>query len=158
MADDSLADSSFDSSFTLQPAVPAALLSSRGSERTVTTPGATTSSSEPPQPSPGQPLAVAQRDPSTAPSTVRHSGPSTAPDSVRQSGNADAQLDRLLQAHDQAAPYGPVRARSRERDRSATPRAERFAIHTPGALSRSMTPSNRRPSPRTNPVTPPLIG
>ena len=140
MAENGQADSSFDSQFTLQPALPA-FLSSRGSEQTVTTPGATTSSSEPPQPSPGQPLAVA------------HPGPSTSPEPVRSTGGADAQLDRLLQAHDEAEPYGPLRERSRERDRSAA-RAERYAIHTPGTVSPAVTPPPRRPSPRANPVTP----
>ena len=153
MADNSLADSSIGSQFTLHPAAPA-FLSSRGSEQTVTTPGATTtSSSEPLQPSPGQPLAAA------------HPGPSTLPGPVRSTGGADAQLDRLLQAHDQAEPngslqahdqaepYGPLRDRSRERDRSAA-RAERYAIHTPGTVSPAVTPPLRRPSPRANPVTP----
>ena len=149
MADSNPADSSFDSEFTLQPALPA-FLSSRGSEQSVTTPGATTSSSEPPQPSPGLPLAVTRRGPSPAPNAVRDSDPPTAPDPVRPAGGAEAQLDQLMQAQDLTVPYGPARDRSRDR----TSRSERFMIHTPGAVSRDVTPSSRRPSPRTQPVTP----
>ena len=149
MAENSPVDSSFDSEFTLQPAVPANLLSSRGSEQTVSTPGAaTTSSSEPLLPSPAQPGAVEQR------------GQSTVPTTARDAGTADAQLESLLRAHDQAAQYGPVRdrnRRSRERGRSIASTAERYRIHTPGAISPVVTPTTRRLSPRANPVTPPLI-
>ena len=154
MADSNQADSSFGSAFTLQPAMPAQLVSSQGSVQSVTTPGATTSSSEPPQPSPGQPLAVAQSGLSPSPSTVRGSGPSTAPNSVRPAGNADAQLNDLLQAQDQAAQYGPARDRSRNRDRSATPISDRFLIGTPRAGSRDLTPPLRRTPRRQHPVTP----
>ena len=154
MADSNQADSSFGSAFTLQPAMPAQLVSSQGSVQSVATPGATTSSSEPPQPSPGQPLAVAQSGLSPLPSTVQGSRPSTAPNSVRPAGSAEAQLDDLLQAQDQAAQYGPARDRSRNRDRSATPRSDRFLIHTPRAGSRDLTPPLRRTPRRQHPVTP----
>ena len=149
MADSNPADSSFGSEFTLQPALPA-LVSSRGSEQSVTTPGATTSSSEALQPSPGLPLVEARRGASPALSAVRDPGPSPAPDPARPPGGAEAQLDRLLQAQDEAEPYGPLRERSRER----ASRPERFSIHTPGAASRNVTPPSRRLSPRINPVTP----
>ena len=149
MADDSPVDSSIGSAFTLQPAVPANLLSSRGSEQTVSPPGAaTTSSSEPLLPSPAHPGAVEQR------------GQSTVPTVVRDAGTADAQLESLLQAHDQAAQYGPVHDReSRSRERGRSPRSiaskvESYRIHTPRAASHIVMPTTRRPSPRANPVNP----
>ena len=142
-AEDNQADVSIDSQYTLgshQPAIPA-LLSSRGSETTVTTPGATTSSSEPLQPSP-------------VPSNVARPGRSTP--ELRPAGSADAQLERLVQAHERAEHYGPLRDRSdrsRERDRVGA-KAERYALSPRAVSPRALTPPPGRASPRVNPVTP----
>ena len=128
------------------PACPAALLSSQGSEQSVPTP-LTSSSSDPPSVSPGRPTPLAIRSASPAPNTVRNADSSAAPDSVRSSDQADAALDRLLEAQSRTAPFDPARERSPHRRVALN-----YAIGTPSG-SRATTPA-RRASPRAHPVTP----
>ena len=128
------------------PACPATLLSSRGSEQSVPTP-LTSSSSDPPSVSPARSAPAALRGTPPAPNTVRTTGTTAAPDSVRSGDQADVALDRLLEAHSRTAPFDPDRERSPHRTAALN-----YAIGTPSG-SRATTPV-RRASPRTHPVTP----